>query len=46
MEVMQPAKFLNGAFVVAWHLVGFLVNTVAQALHVFRGIDYLSECLG
>lgn len=33
VEVMQLAKFLNGAFVVAWHLIGFLVNTVAQALH-------------
>lgn len=33
VEVTQLAKFLNGAFVRAWHFVGFLVNTATEALH-------------
>lgn len=32
-EVMQLTKSLNGAFVMAWHFIGFLVNTVTEALH-------------
>lgn len=32
VEVTQLAKFLNGAFVIAWHFTG-LVNTVTEALH-------------
>ena len=33
VEVTQLAKFLNGAFVVAWHCIGLLVNTATEALH-------------
>lgn len=33
VEMTQLAKFLNGAFVVAWHFIGFLVNTATEALH-------------
>jgi hypothetical protein len=33
VEVMQLAEFVNGAFVVAWHFIGFLVNTATEALH-------------
>lgn len=33
VEVTQLAKFLNGAFVMAWHFIGFLVNTATEALH-------------
>lgn len=33
VEVMQLAEFLNEAFVVAWHFIGFLVNTTTEALH-------------
>lgn len=33
VEVTQLAKFLNGAFVMAWHFIGLLVNTATEALH-------------
>lgn len=33
VEVTQLAKFLNGAFVMAWHFIGLLVSTVTEALH-------------
>lgn len=37
VEVTQLAKFLNGAFVMAWHFIGLLVNTVTEALHEKAG---------
>lgn len=33
VEVTQLAKFLNGAFVMAWRFIGFLVNPAAEASH-------------
>ena len=34
VEVTQLAKFLNRAFVMAWHFIGLLVvNTATKALH-------------
>lgn len=33
VEVTQLVKFLNGAFVMAWHFIGLLVNTATEVFH-------------
>lgn len=44
VEVMQLAKFLNGAFVMAWHFIGLLVNTATEALHKKASSPYIFLC--
>lgn len=44
VEVTQLAKFLNGAFVMAWHFIGLLVNTATEALHEKASSPYIFLC--